>query len=79
MPARAADSLTAQVMPAPPRSCRPSSTSSPISSSVASIRSFSVKGSPIWTDGRDASEPSSSVAEASTETPPMPSRPVEAP
>ena len=78
-PARAADSLSAHVMPAPPRSCSPSSRPAPISSSEASIRSFSAKGSPICTDGRDASAPSSSVALARTETPPIPSRPVAAP
>ena len=79
MPARAADSLSAQVMPAPPRSCRPSSRPAPISSSEASIKSFSANGSPIWTEGRDASAPSSRVALASTDTPPIPSRPVAAP
>ena len=39
---------------------------------------FSSNGSPIWTVGRFSS-PSSSSAEASTEAPPIPSRPVEAP
>ena len=78
-PARAADSLTAQVSPAPPRSWSPSNRSSSISSSEASIRSFSANGSPICTEGRDPSLPSSIVADASTETPPIPSRPVVAP
>ena len=50
-----------------------------MSSSEASISSFSANGSPICTDGRDASAPSSSVALASTDTPPIPSRPVAAP
>ena len=43
------------------------------------MRSFSAKGSPIWTLGRDSSAPSPSVREARTDTPPMPSRPVRAP
>ena len=43
------------------------------------MRSFPANGSPIWTAGRDSSEESSSVAEASTLTPPIPSRPVLAP
>ena len=38
-----------------------------------------MNGSPIWTLGRLASASSSRVREASTETPPMPSRPVLAP
>ena len=40
---------------------------------------FSANGSPIWTDGRLASSPSPSSALASTEAPPIPSRPVSAP
>ena len=79
MPARAADSLTAQVSPAPPRSCSPSSSPCSTISSEASINSFSANGSPICTLGRDSSAPSSSVALARTDTPPIPSRPVAAP
>ena len=79
MSARAADSLTAHVIPAPPRSWRPSNSPWRISSSDTSISSFSANGSPICTEGRDASAPSSRVALASTETPPIPSRPVAAP
>ena len=79
IPARAADSLTAHEMPAAPRSCRASSRPSWISSSEASISSFSANGSPIWTEGRDAADASLKVAEASTLAPPMPSRPVAAP
>ena len=79
MSARAADSLTAQVIPAPPRSCSPSSRPCWISSSEASINSFSANGSPICTDGLASWLESSSVALASTLTPPMPSRPVVAP
>ena len=46
------------------------------SSSVHSISFLPVNGSPIWTLGRLASEPSSKPCEASTLAPPMPSRPV---
>jgi hypothetical protein len=38
-----------------------------------------MNGSPTCTDGRRAEAPSSKVADASTDTPPMPSRPVRAP
>ena len=79
MRARAADSLTAHEMPAAPRSCSPSNSPASIISSDASIRSLPANGSPIWTDGRESSAPSSSVALASTDAPPMPSRPVDAP
>ena len=79
IPARAADSLTAHEMPAAPRSCKASSRPSWISSSEASISSFSANGSPICTEGREAWYASPSVAEASTLAPPMPSRPVAAP
>ena len=41
-----------------------------------SISFLPVNGSPIWTLGRLASEPSSKPCEASTLAPPMPSRPV---
>ena len=68
-----------EVSPAAPRSC--SETSSPFSSSSRQHSSSfdSSKGSPICTVGRFASSPSPSSAEASTEAPPIPSRPVEAP
>ena len=49
------------------------------SSSVHSISSFSMKGSPTCTLGRLAGPSASNVSEASTETPPMPSPPVRAP
>ena len=42
------------------------------------MSTFSANGSPTWTLGRLAS-PSSKVALARTDTPPMPSRPVLAP
>jgi len=68
-----------EARPAAPRSCRPTSTSSRTSSSEVSIRRFSMYGSPIWTVGRLSSPPASMSCEASTEAPPMPSRPVRAP
>jgi hypothetical protein len=43
------------------------------------MRSFSANGSPICTLGRLSCDPSPSVREARTETPPIPSRPVAAP
>jgi hypothetical protein len=43
------------------------------------MTSFSAKGSPICTLGRLSAASSSSVRLASTDTPPMPSRPVAAP
>ena len=68
-----------EVSPAAPRSC--SETSSPFASSSRQHSSSfdSSKGSPICTVGRFASSPPPSSAEASTEAPPIPSRPVEAP
>src|SRR3954447_19518020 len=74
----AAISAEEEVSPAAPRSC--SATSSPCSSSFSEHSSsfFSSNGSPICTDGRLSSE-SSSSAEASTDAPPIPSRPVRAP
>ncbi len=55
-------------------------TTSPVASasSVASMRHFSVNGSPICTAGRSASDPSESSREAKL-APPKPSRPVEEP
>ena len=58
----------------------PPTRSSANSSSVHSISSFSMNGSPTWTLGRFAGAASASnVSLASTETPPMPSPPVLAP
>ena len=79
VPAAAAVSVSAQVRPAPPRSWIPATRPASYSSRQLSISSFSMNGSPTCTDGRRCSAPSSKVAEASTETPPMPSRPVRAP
>ena len=44
-----------------------------------SISTFSAKGSPTCTAGSLRSAPSSKVSEASTDTPPMPSKPVREP
>ena len=76
VPARSAVSDTAQVMPAAPRSWRPSTRPPAMSSRLASMSSFSANGSPTWTVGRLAALVSSKVALASTDAPPMPSRPV---
>ena len=69
----------AEVSPAAPRSCNETSSSRSSSSRQHSSNFFSVNGSPIWTDGRFRSSPSPSSALASTEAPPIPSRPVSAP
>ena len=68
-----------EVSPAAPRSC--SATSSPRSSSSSEHSStfFSANGSPTWTVGRLAASSSPSSADASTDAPPIPSRPVDAP
>ncbi len=47
-----------------------------MSSRLASISSFSANGSPTWTDGRLEGSSWVKVAEASTDAPPIPSRPV---
>ena len=76
-PPRDAVSLVAHVRPAPPRSWMPMTRPSSSICRHASMRRFSSYGSPTWTLGRLS--PSSSAenpAEASTLTPPMPSRPV---
>ena len=54
----------------------PSTSPAATISSVASMSSLPANGSPIWTLGRIAAEPSSKAALASTDAPPMPSRPV---
>ena len=68
-----------EVRPAAPRSCSETSRPRSSSSSEHSSSFFSAKGSPTCTVGRLASSASLSSAEASTEAPPIPSRPVEAP
>ncbi len=65
--------------PAAPRSCSEASVSASSSSRQHSTSFDSSKGSPIWTEGRLAESPSPSSALASTEAPPIPSRPVRAP
>ena len=65
-----------EARPAAPRSCSETSRPASSSSSVHSISFLPVNGSPIWTLGRFASEPSSKPCDASTLAPPMPSRPV---
>ncbi len=72
-------SLALDVMPAAPRSW--SATISPCSSSASehSTSLLSSNGSPTCTVGRLSSSASPSSALASTEAPPIPSRPVDAP
>ena len=78
-PPAAAISPAEEVRPAAPRSWRETSRSRSSSSRQHSSSFDSSKGSPIWTVGRFASSPSPSSADARTEAPPIPSRPVEAP
>ena len=70
-----------EVRPAAPRSCSATIRPRSSSSSEHSSSFFSSKGSPTWTLGRlsTAPSPSESSAEASTDAPPIPSRPVLAP
>ncbi len=77
-PPRLAVSLVAHVRPAPPRSWMPTTRFASSISRHASMRRFSSNGSPTCTLGRLAASCSSSPkpADASTDTPPMPSRPV---
>ena len=65
--------------PAAPRSCSDSSTSASSSSRQHSTSFDSSKGSPICTLGRFEASSAVSSALASTEAPPIPSRPVRAP
>ncbi len=74
-----ASSDVAHERPAPPRSWMPVTMPAAKSSSVHSISSFSMNGSPTWTLGRFAGPVSSNVSDARTLTPPMPSPPVRAP
>src|SRR5205814_7655559 len=62
-----------------PQSCSDSTSTPSTSSSEPSISCLPVNGSPICTEGRFSSEPSPSSWLASTEAPPIPSRPVVAP
>ena len=72
-------SASEEASPAAPQSCSDSTSPASTSSSEASISFLPVNGSPTWTDGRFSSEPSPSSWLASTEAPPIPSRPVVAP
>ena len=65
--------------PAAPRSWSDASVPRSSSSRQHSSSFFSSNGSPICTEGRLEASSSSSSAEASTDAPPMPSRPVRAP
>ena len=65
--------------PAAPQSCSDSTRPDSTSSSETSISFLPVNGSPTCTDGRLSASSSLSSALASTEAPPMPSRPVVAP
>ena len=75
MPPLEAISKDVQVSPAAPMSWIATMASVAISSRQASIRSFSVKGSPTCTVGRFASEPAPNSAGAMG-APWIPSRPV---
>src|SRR3954454_22712366 len=68
-----------EVRPAAPRSCSETSRPRSSSSSEHSSSFFSANGSPTWTVGRLSSSASPSSAEASTDAPPMPSRPADPP
>ena len=79
VPPPAAISAADEVRPAAPRSWSETSSPAPRSSRQHSTSFDSSNGSPICTLGRFASSPSPSSAEARTEAPPIPSRPVDAP
>ena len=66
-------------MPAAPQSCSDSTSPEETSSTDDSMSFLPVNGSPICTDGRLSAAASSSSWLASTEAPPIPSRPVVAP
>ncbi len=74
-----ASSDVAHDRPAPPRSWMPATTPAAKSSSVHSMSSFSMNGSPTCTLGRLVGPESVNVSDASTLTPPIPSPPVRAP
>ena len=75
----AASSEVAQEMPAAPKSWMPVTSPAAKSSSVHSMRSFSMNGSPTCTAGRFDGFVASNVSLARIEAPPMPSPPVAAP
>ena len=79
MPKSAAISLSDEASPAAPQSWSDSTSPRSTSSTETSIRRFPVNGSPTWTEGRLSAASSPSSWLASTEAPPIPSRPVVAP
>ena len=72
-------SASAEARPAAPQSCSDSTRPRSTSSTLASISFLPVNGSPTCTDGRLSASSSPSSWLASTDAPPMPSRPVVAP
>ena len=68
-----------EASPAAPQSCSDSTSPRSTSSSDASISFLPVNGSPTCTDGRLSASSAASSALASTDAPPIPSRPVVAP
>ncbi len=79
MPVSRAISESDDASPAAPQSCRPSTSPDSTSSTETSISFLPVNGSPICTVGRLSASSSPSSALASTDAPPIPSRPVVAP
>ena len=77
VPARSAVSEMAHVMPAAPRSWRPSTRPRSMSSRLASMSSFSANGSPTWTRRTlGGLRPRRRWRWPGSDAPPMPSRPV---
>ena len=68
-----------EASPAAPQSWSDSTSPPSTSSTDTSISLFPVNGSPTWTVGRLSASSSPSSWLASTDAPPMPSRPVVAP
>ena len=79
MPNSAAISASADAIPAAPQSWSDSTSPDDTISTDASISFLPVNGSPICTEGRFSAASSSSSWLASTDAPPIPSRPVVAP
>jgi hypothetical protein len=70
---------SAEARPAAPQSCSDSTSPDSTSSTETSISFLPVNGSPTCTDGRLSASASPSSWLASTDAPPIPSRPVVAP
>ena len=68
-----------EARPAAPQSCSDSTSPDSTSSTETSISFLPMKGSPTWTVGRLSASSSPSSWLASTDAPPIPSRPVVAP